>query len=136
MKFSEIESSQWEELKPFLDTCLLPVTGMTGLESPAEATRALEDLRDLMDNIEIPFKGRVVTYPACHYTGENEGHAVVEQLCASFKRTGYRYIIVVSARLTNLTPASADLIFAPNTNIFLLWGKQCRSHESGNLVPV
>lgn len=113
MKFSEIESSQWDELKPYLDTCLLPVTGLTGLESPAEATQALEDLRDIMDGIEIPFKGRVVTYPACHYTGEKEGHTVVEQLCASLKRTGFRYIIVVSARLTNLAPASADLVFAP-----------------------
>ncbi|PWW05530.1 uncharacterized protein DUF2487 [Paenibacillus cellulosilyticus] len=113
MKFSEIESAKWEELQPYLDTCLLPVTGMTGLESPAEATRALEDLRDIMDGIEIPFKGRVVTYPACHYTGEEEGHSIVEQLCASLKRTGFRYIIVVSVRLTNLAPPSADLVFAP-----------------------
>jgi hypothetical protein len=84
------------------------------LESPAEATQALEDLRDIMDGIEIPFKGRVVTYPACHYTGEKEAHAIVNQLCASLKRIGFRYIIVVSARLTNLVPASADLVFAPN----------------------
>ncbi|GMK42202.1 hypothetical protein PCCS19_52610 [Paenibacillus sp. CCS19] len=113
MKFSEIESSQWEELKPYLDTCLLPVTGLSGLETPAEATKALEDLRDIMDGIEIPFKGRVVTYPACHYTGDDAEHAVVEQLCASLKRTGFRYIIVVSARITNLASVSADLIFAP-----------------------
>lgn len=113
MKFSEIESSKWDELKPYLDTCLLPVTGLTGLETPSEATKALEDLRDIMDGIEIPFKGRVVTYPACHYTGEDSGHAIVEQLCSSIKRSGFRYIIVVSARLTNLSTASADLIFAP-----------------------
>ncbi|MGO4375464.1 DUF2487 family protein, partial [Paenibacillus sp. MCAF20] len=67
MKFSEIEKEQWEELRPYLDTCLLPVTGMDGSEQPYEATEWLERLRDIMDLIEIPFKGRVVTYPACHY---------------------------------------------------------------------
>jgi len=114
MKFSEITSELWEELKPYLDTCLLPVTGLNGTESPAETTQALEDLRDVMDGIEIPFKGRVVTYPACHYIEETEGHDNVEKLCLALKRSGFRYVIVVSARLRNLAPPSADLTFVPN----------------------
>ncbi|EFM09750.1 conserved hypothetical protein [Paenibacillus curdlanolyticus YK9] len=114
MKFSEITSEQWEELKSYLDTCLLPVTGLNGTESPAETTQALEDLRDVMDAIEIPFKGRVVTYPACHYIGETEGHDTVERLCMALKRSGFRYVIVVSAKLRKLAPPSADLTFVPN----------------------
>lgn len=116
MKFSDIAQGQWPELQPYLDTCLLPVTGLDGIEQPAEATQALEDLRDVMDGIEIPFKGRVVTYPACHYTGEAEGHALVERLCASLKRAGFRYVIIVSARLSNLRIPSADLTIAPDAS--------------------
>ncbi|GFN30668.1 DUF2487 family protein [Paenibacillus xylaniclasticus] len=113
MKFSEIESNQWDELKPYLDTCLLPVTGLTGLEQPDEATQALEQLRDVMDAIEIPFKGRVVTYPACHYIGES-GDELVESVCQSLKQAGFRFVIIVSAKLGRLKPASADLIIVPD----------------------
>ncbi|WP_127530733.1 DUF2487 family protein [Paenibacillus kobensis] len=117
MKFSEIESSQWEELKPYLDTCLLPVTGLTGLEQPDEVTAALEQLRDVMDAIEIPFKGRVVTYPACHYIAEKSGSEFVDTLCQSLKQAGFRYVIVVSAKFgqSQLNPASADLFIGPDS---------------------
>ena len=67
MKFSDIDKEQWPELKPYLDTVLLPVTGLSGDEQPWEATRGLEKLRDLIDAVEIPFHGRVVIYPAYHY---------------------------------------------------------------------
>jgi len=115
MKFSDIESGRWAELKPYLDTCLLPVTGLTGLEQPDEATQALEQLRDVMDAIEIPFTGRVVTYPACHYVGDPAGGELVEALCQSLKRAGFRYVIVVSARLGQLNPPSADLRIVPDS---------------------
>ncbi|MNG34874.1 hypothetical protein D3C84_1214750 [compost metagenome] len=55
-----------------------------------------------------------MTYPACHYTGETENHELVEKLCSALKRSGFRYVIVVSARLRNLAPPSADLTFVPN----------------------
>lgn len=64
MKFSDIEEQTWDELRPYLDTAVLPVTGLNGGETPWEATRELEYLRDALDLIEIPFKGRIVTYPA------------------------------------------------------------------------
>ena len=67
MKFSDIEEQNWEQLAPYLDTCLLPLTGLDGTEKPWQATNALEKLRDFLDLIEIPFRGRIVTYPAAHY---------------------------------------------------------------------
>lgn len=99
MKFSEINEEQWGELQPFLDTCLLPLTGLTGLESPWEVTGALERLRDVMDYIEHPFNGRVVTYPAIQYKlGEGLPFAEsVDELCRSIRLGGFRYIILVTA---------------------------------------
>ncbi|MCF2937628.1 YpiF family protein [Paenibacillus alkaliterrae] len=116
MKFSEISCEQWEELSPFLDTCLLPVTGMTGMVQPFEATAWLERLRDIMDLIEIPFKGRVVTYPAWHYISDHSAFAeMLNEWCASVKKAGFRYIIVVTANQTlNITGPEIDLSLRPD----------------------
>ncbi|GIP32410.1 DUF2487 family protein [Paenibacillus sp. J2TS4] len=115
MKFSEIEKEQWEELKPYLDTCLLPITGLTGDETPWQATDALEKLRDTMDWIEIPYKGRIVTYPALHYMGEAE--SFVEQIntvCKKLKDVGFHYLILISAdpRLNDHYFEEADLFIS------------------------
>ncbi|GMK46198.1 hypothetical protein PghCCS26_33270 [Paenibacillus glycanilyticus] len=115
MKFSDIAEQQWDELKPYLDTCLLPVTGMTGLEQPFEATLALEQLRDVMDLIEIPFKGRIVTYPAMHYMNEDSAGALVSKTCRSLKETGFRFVIVISAKnQVGLECPDADLVICPD----------------------
>lgn len=115
MKFSDISKDDWEELRPYLDTCLLPVTGMTGGEQPYEATECLERLRDMMDLVEIPFKGRVVTYPACHYTMENrQFSAVVDQWCRSLKAAGFRYVVLITAdHSLRITCEHADLLLQP-----------------------
>ncbi|WP_068785278.1 DUF2487 family protein [Paenibacillus phocaensis] len=96
MKFSEIEASAWEELRPYLDTCLIPVTGLTGLEQPYEVTEKLERLRDVLDWVEIPFKGRVVTYPSYQYQTVEMPQAI-NDLCRNVKASGFAYAIVVSA---------------------------------------
>ncbi|WP_178022652.1 DUF2487 family protein [uncultured Paenibacillus sp.] len=96
MKFSEIEASSWEELRPYLDTCLIPVTGLTGLERPYEVTEKLERLRDVLDWVEMPFKGRVVTYPSFQYQTEGMPRAI-NDLCRNVKASGFAYAIVVSA---------------------------------------
>ena len=71
MKFSEVEEATWSELSPYFDTCLIPYTGLSGKVCPIEATEALARLRDFMDLVEIPFKGRIITYPAVQY-GQGE----------------------------------------------------------------
>jgi len=101
MKFSEIEQDQWSDLKPYLDTCLLPLTGLKGFEDPMQTTQALEQLRDALDLIEIPYKGRVVTYPALHYVTGADMPAQLDTIGLHLKRSGFRYVIV----LTIHTPA-------------------------------
>ncbi|MCK8486365.1 YpiF family protein [Paenibacillus sp. MBLB2552] len=96
MKFSEIEPSAWEELRPYLDTCVIPVTGLTGLELPYEVTEKLERLRDILDWVEIPFKGRVVTYPAFQYQTQEMAQAI-NVVCRNVKSSGFAYVLVVSA---------------------------------------
>lgn len=101
MKFSDITKQQWDELKPYLDTCLLPFTGLQGNESPWETTTALERLRDAMDTIEHPFKGRIVTYPAYHYhvEGSLPVSQHIDEICKRLKQgVGFSYVIVVCAQ--------------------------------------
>ncbi len=116
MKFSEIEKERWDELSPYLDTCLLPVTGMTGMEKPHEATERLEELRDMLDLVEIPFKGRVVTYPACHYQFEGAEFAQgVEEIVKRLKASGFAYVILATASaMPKLDECGADLILRPD----------------------
>jgi hypothetical protein len=96
MKFSDFEVEQWEENRKFYDTCLLPFTGLSGSESPPETVRALERLRDFMDLVEIPFKGRIVTYPAIQYGGEGYVDQINE-VCRKVKSSGFQYVVVLTA---------------------------------------
>jgi len=118
VKFSEIEAEQWEELKPYVDTCLLPITGLDGTETPAEATSCLEQLRDIMDLVEIPYRGRVVTYPAYHYyDGNEESQQAISKCCDRLRQQGYKHIILITAKgnIAFQTNA-ADLWITPNEN--------------------
>ncbi|WP_211744987.1 DUF2487 family protein [Paenibacillus sp. Marseille-Q4541] len=113
MKFSEITSEDWGDLQPYLDTCLIPFTGLTGQESPYDTVSALERLRDLLDYVEIPFKGRIVTYPAFHYS-QSQNENAINDLCSRIKTGGFKYVIVMTADepLANTQIPQADLVFS------------------------
>lgn len=96
MKFSEVEEASWPELQPYLDTCLIPYTGLTGKENPMQATAALERLRDFMDLAEVPFKGRMITYPAFQY-GLQQDLSLLNEICKHVKETGFKHVVVMSA---------------------------------------
>ncbi|MBX4149484.1 DUF2487 family protein [Paenibacillus sp. FSL W7-1279] len=96
MKFSEVDEQTWPELKPFFDTCLIPFTGLSGMETPWEATAALERLRDFMDLAEIPFKGRLVTYPAVQY-GNTEDIKLLNEVCHNVKSSGFKFVVIMTA---------------------------------------
>ncbi|MNZ66967.1 hypothetical protein D3C78_852020 [compost metagenome] len=115
MKFSEVDKQSWEELRVYLDTCLIPVTGLTGTESPFEVVEALERLRDMMDLVEIPFKGRIVTYPSFQY-GNEEIMQYINEVCHNVKQSGFAYAIVISADvdLSDTQLRNADLILTPS----------------------
>lgn len=99
MKFSEIEQAKWDELAPYLDTCLLPFTGLNGTEKPWEVTEALERLQDVMDEVEKPFTGRIITYPAVHYQSEMEEAAtIVERTAENVRAAGFKYVVVISVQ--------------------------------------
>ena len=117
MKFSEIHPNEWEELKPYLDTCLLPLTGLNGEESPWKVTELLEQLRDIMDLVEIPFKGRIVTYPAIQYKTEDEWMiTTVNTLCLKLKLDTFKHVIVITAdeALAKLEFLESDLFITTN----------------------
>jgi 23S rRNA (pseudouridine1915-N3)-methyltransferase len=116
MKFNEIQRTEWDELKPYLDTCLLPLTGLSGEESPWQVTKALEDLRDIMDYVEIPFKGRVVTYPAIQYRlDDNQMIDAIDKLCQKLKSDSFKFVILITAddSLAKLKFHAHNLIISP-----------------------
>ncbi|PZE21929.1 DUF2487 family protein [Paenibacillus xerothermodurans] len=115
MKFSDVAQSEWESLRPYVDTCLLPVTGLTGSEAPWEATQALEHLRDALDCFEIPYKGRILTYPAFHFVSPEEDSSLLKQVCTRLKDNGFAFVVVVTAKAElghSLNTVGADLSFA------------------------
>ena len=113
MKFSEISSELWETNQTFWDTCLLPVTLLTGKETPVETTLALEKLRDVMEPIEITFRGRLVTYPAFHYFGNDSFFQTsLDKLCTELKVNSFKFVVIVSTDivLDKTAVSSADVI--------------------------
>lgn len=118
VKFSEMEQDQWSSVKEYFDTVVLPVTGLKGNEQPWEATKALEELRDALDFLEIPYKGRTVTYPAIHYINKEYGESAINMCCRQLKEAGFSYVVVVTAdeELSSLDLAEADLFFFLNSS--------------------
>jgi 23S rRNA (pseudouridine1915-N3)-methyltransferase len=116
MKFSDIERESWPELQPYVDTVLLPLSGLTGRELPWEATEALERLRDALDPLETAYKGRVVTYPAIHYAASDEAlTALTDKLCERLYEIGFAYCVVVGGaeRLLQLPLKKASALLVP-----------------------
>lgn len=114
MKFSDFDGKAWDELKPYIDTVLIPLSGLTGHESPWEATEALERLRDALDPIESAFKGRIVTYPAIHYSENPEGLArLVDELCRRLRGQGFVYCVAVAAAPLQIELQGATLLLTP-----------------------
>ncbi|NQX59034.1 DUF2487 family protein [Paenibacillus qinlingensis] len=130
MKFNEIVAQEWKELKPYLDTCLLPVTGLRGNEDPMQVTTVLERLRDVMEIIEIPYKGRVVTYPALHYIADTGASEQVESIVHQLKKSGFRYIIVVTLQSEAIHWKSnqTDLLIVVDKE---QWAQQSEAIRSG-----
>lgn len=118
MKFSEIKKEEWPALKPYLDTCLLPVTGLSAGVSPVEAVDELERLRDVLDLLERPYRGRTVTYPAWHFVIDNaKTREQLRELVQELKSaSGFRFVILVTLveefREDQALP-EADLIITP-----------------------
>lgn len=113
LKFSEVTQDSWAELQLYLDTCLIPYTALSGEQSPVEAIEALERLRDFLDLVEIPFKGRIMTYPAFHYAN-SELSMTLNSLSAQLKSSGFKYVVIMSSdgHLNEVDIPSADLVLS------------------------
>lgn len=113
LKFSEMTQDSWAELQLYLDTCLIPYTALSGEQSPVEVTEALERLRDFLDLVEIPFKGRIMTYPAFHYANP-ELSMTLNSLSAQLKSSGFKYVVIMSSdsQLDGGEIPSADLVLS------------------------
>ncbi|MFD2332114.1 DUF2487 family protein [Cohnella sp. GCM10020058] len=114
MRFSEFDENNWSDLQPYLDTALIPVTGLRGGESPPEAAELVGAAGDWLAPIESAFKGRTVTYPAHHYAGPGE-EASLDEWCARLKSRGFKFVVVVSGKpgWDKTRVPSADLFVSP-----------------------
>ncbi|PDO11681.1 MAG: hypothetical protein BLM47_00765 [Candidatus Reconcilbacillus cellulovorans] len=118
MKFNEIDRDRWDAWRPYLDTCLLPVTGLAGDEPPWRAAEVLRRLRDRLEPLEIAFYGRTVTFPAFHYVfGESGGEdwkRALRGLCGAIRAQGFRYVVVVTDVSLAAEEVAADLVVGPS----------------------
>ncbi len=98
MKFSDIKEQDWLHLQAYYDTCLLPITALTGGEAPWQMTMELEKLRDAIDLIEAPFKGRIVTIPVIQYSSDplDYFNSYVASITEQLKKNGFKYVFAVS----------------------------------------
>jgi 23S rRNA (pseudouridine1915-N3)-methyltransferase len=113
MKFSDIGQEKWLEWKSYVDTCVLPLTGLNGSEEPWEATAALERLRDALDPLERRFTGRLVIYPALHYMDGQGEREHLSRVCRNLKEgAGFAFVILVAGFISGdaqMKPEEADL---------------------------
>ena len=49
-----------------------------------------------MDLAEIPFKGRLVTYPAVQY-GNTEDIKLLNEVCHNVKSSGFKFVVIMTA---------------------------------------
>ncbi|QJD82441.1 DUF2487 family protein [Cohnella herbarum] len=115
MKFSEIDADSWPDLQPYLDTCLIPLSGLKGGEAPWEATEKVARAGQWLSPLEQAFRGRTVTMPAFHYDEEGSAQSdSINRLIAGWKKLGFRYVIVVSGQALEAgDQLQADLIIQP-----------------------
>jgi 23S rRNA (pseudouridine1915-N3)-methyltransferase len=117
MKFSELDEAGWPDLQPYLDTCLLPVSGLLGDEAPWEMADWAARAGQWLVPLEQAFKGRTVTLPAYHYhDGSEEASDNLERLCERYRQSGFRHVILICGRTGLLRGNSgADLLVQPKT---------------------
>jgi 23S rRNA (pseudouridine1915-N3)-methyltransferase len=118
MKFSEINADSWPELQNYLDTCLIPVSGLTGAESPWETTDKVALTGQWLAPLEQEFKGRTVTMPAFHYdTGSLEDRERLNQLAKQWRTNGFRYIVAICGQPMEMSwKLEVDLIIGPTND--------------------
>ena len=115
MKFSELSREEWFNLQPYLDTCLIPVSGMAGGEAPWEMAELAASAGDWLLPLEKAFAGRTVTLPAYHYyDGSGRAAEGLKKLVAGCREAGFRHVVLVCG-VPNALPedTGADLIFQP-----------------------
>jgi hypothetical protein len=118
MKFSELDKEEWFNLQPYLDTCLIPVSGIAGGIAPWEMAELAASAGAWLLPLEKAFAGRTVTLPAYHYyDGSPEAIAGLRRLCAGCREAGFRHVVLVSG-IAGLLPedAGADLCIQPQAS--------------------
>jgi 23S rRNA (pseudouridine1915-N3)-methyltransferase len=117
MKFSELDEAGWPDLQPYLDTCLLPVTGLTGEEAPWEMADFAAAAGEWLIPLEQAFRGRTVTLPAYHYYDGSDREAdKLNQVCTSLRSSGFKYVVLICGRPGRLSGLEgADLVIRPES---------------------
>jgi 23S rRNA (pseudouridine1915-N3)-methyltransferase len=119
MKFSELTSESWPDLQLYFDTCIIPVSGLTGAESPWEATDKVARTGQWLEPLEHTFHGRTVTMPAFHYyNGSSDDTEKLNGLCIQLRKSGFRYVIAICGQPLGLSEeVNADLVVQPASGI-------------------
>lgn len=118
MRFSEWDKEGWIINAEYFDTCLIPFTGLSGLESPPETVERLERLQAMIDILERYYRGRIVIYPAVQYLHYGESD-IINEICHNVKSINFRYAVLLDGG-GSLKPEEiyeSDLVLV-NTDFF------------------
>jgi hypothetical protein len=111
MKFSEIDQATWQANKTYFDTCVIPISGLDGSESPDEAVAKLAALQLVIDQLEANFRGRIIVYPALHYVNETT-LATIQTHIEKLKETNFKHVVLLSKHLisVNVANTAVDIV--------------------------
>jgi 23S rRNA (pseudouridine1915-N3)-methyltransferase len=95
MYYDQITAEQWTSLKPYLDTCLLPVASLKGSDDFWEMKERLNGLSLGKKWVEQMYSGRIVIYPDICYSDVHMNGSYVNEWIQALKEKGFRYIVLL-----------------------------------------
>lgn len=128
LRFSDVDQKTWSQWQPFVDTAVVPLTGLDGTETPWEMRQRLEILRDLLDITEQPFKGRVLVLPAVQYAFSEYQ---LKSMAKNLRHQGYHFIITVAAWRR---PASPNYDDKKYIDFEIFYNQDTSEHEQQQVI--
>lgn len=118
MHFDQIDAEKWSSLKPYLDTCVFPVSGIHVSADQVEDIKArLNKLNEMKRWMEQMYTGRIVIYPEIHYAFERNEEFIFS-LEDKMRLQGFRYVVIVSPFNLEIHDTEHLLILTANGDPF------------------
>jgi 23S rRNA (pseudouridine1915-N3)-methyltransferase len=98
MYYDQISAGQWPSLKPYLDTCILPITNIRTEQEVWEIKERLHIHNQAKKWIEQMYSGRIVIYPDIHYSWDDKEkfRLYLKEVIRGIKDKGFQYVVLLN----------------------------------------